>query len=106
MQKLGAEPRRLRAYLSPCIGPDDFEVGPEVAAQFDDAFVLQPPGQTKPRVDLAGAIVAQLFAAGVDRTRIEVEGCSTFDTERFFSYRAEGGTTGRMMGLIGLRRNR
>lgn len=103
MQKLGAVPRRIRAYVSPCIGPDDFEVGPEVAAQFDEAHVRRSPAWAKPHVDLPGAIVAQLVEAGLDRAHIEVDGCSTFDTERFFSYRAEAGTTGRMMGLIGLR---
>ena len=103
MQTLGAVPRRIRVYVSPCIGPDDFEVGPEVAVQFDEAHVWRSPAWAKPHVDLAGAIVAQLVEAEVDPTHIEVEGCSTFDTEQFFSYRAEAGTTGRMMGLIGLR---
>ena len=103
MRKLGAEPKRIRAYVSPCIGPGDFEVGPEVAQQFDDAHVHRPPEKTKPHVDLAGAIVTQLLKMGLRQQHIESEGCSTFDTVRFFSYRAEGGTTGRMMGVIGMR---
>ncbi|MEM1044087.1 MAG: polyphenol oxidase family protein [Bacteroidota bacterium] len=102
MRKLKAEPERIRAYVSPCIGPDDFEVGTEVARQFDDAHVLEDDAWTKPHVDLSGAIVAQLLKAGLDEANIQVEGCSTFDTARFFSYRADGGTTGRMMGVIGL----
>ena len=103
MRKLGAEPKRIRAYVSPCIGPEDFEVGTEVATQFDDAHVHRPPEKTKPHVDLAGAIVTQLLKMGLRKRHIETEGCSTFDTARFFSYRAEGGTTGRMMGVIGMR---
>lgn len=103
MRKLGAEPSRIRAYVGPCIGPDDFEVGPEVAERFDEAHVLHPPEKAKPHVDLAGAIVTQLRKMGVPEIQIEVEACSTFDTARFYSYRAEGGTTGRMMGVIGLR---
>lgn len=102
MRKLGAEPSRLRAYVGPCIGPDDFEVGPEVAERFDEVHVLHPPEKTKPHVDLAGAIVTQLRKVGVPEAQIEVEACSTSDTSRFYSYRAEGGTTGRMMGVIGL----
>lgn len=102
MQKLGAEADRIRAYVSPCIGPDDFEVGEEVATQFDAAHVRRAEG-AKPHVDLAAAITAQLVDAGLVRAHIEAAGCSTFDTDRFFSYRAEGGTTGRMMGLVGLR---
>ena len=103
MRRLGAEPTRLRAYVGPCIGPEDFEVGPEVAARFAAAHVLHPPEKAKPHVDLAGAIAAQLREAGVPEAQIETEACSTFDTARFYSYRAEGGTTGRMMGVIGLR---
>ena len=103
MRKLGAQPERIRAYVSPCIGPDDFEVGTEVARQFDEEHVSQTPHQAKPHIDLAGSIVTQLLKVGLSSERIEVEGCSTFDTARFFSYRAEGGTTGRMMGVIGLR---
>lgn len=103
MRMRGAMPERIRAYVSPCIGPEDFEVGPEVASQFDEQYVLAVNGKQKPHVDLAGAIVAQLLEAGVPESHIEVAGGSTFDTERFFSYRAESGTTGRMMGLIGLR---
>lgn len=103
MRKLGAEPERMRAYVSPCIGPEDFEVGTEVATQFDEPHVLRRPEKTKPHVDLAGAIVTQLRKMGLRKKSIEVEGCSTFDTARFFSYRAEGGTTGRMMGVIGMR---
>ena len=93
----------LVAAIGPCIGAEHFEVGPEVAERFDAAHVLHPPEKVKPHVDLAGAIAAQLREAGVPEAQIEVEPCSTFDTARFYSYRAEGGTTGRMMGVIGLR---
>lgn len=103
MQALGAEPERMRAYVGPCIGPEEFEVGEEVAAQFDAAHVRRRPEWPKPHVDLSAAIAAQLEEAGLRPEHIEIEGCSTFDTARFYSYRAEGGTTGRMMGVIGLR---
>lgn len=103
MRTRGAQPERIRAYVSPLIGPDDFEVGTEVASQFDDEHVRTMEQKPKPHVDLAGAIVAQLLRTGIPKAHIEVAEASTFDTERFFSYRAEGGTTGRMMGLIGLR---
>lgn len=100
MQEMGAEPSRMRAYVSPCISSENFEVGPEVAAQFDGAFVLHLPGKKKPHVDLKGVLRAQLETAGV--TAIEISPHCTFgETDRFFSYRAEQGETGRMMGFIG-----
>lgn len=101
MEQKGARPERLHAYISPCISEKAFEVGPEVAAQFDDAFV-QPHENANPHVDLKGALVAQLVAAGVALAAIEVSPfCTASDTERFFSHRAENGVTGRMMGVIG-----
>lgn len=102
MRDLGAEPSRVRAALGPCISAANFEVGPEVAEQFDDAFVVRAPG-AKPHVDLKGALRSQLIDAGVADERIEVDARCTFDTAHFYSYRKEGGRTGRMMGLIGLK---
>ena len=102
MRREGAHPRRMRAYVSPCISAERFEVGPEVAAQFDDAFVRHPPGADRPHVDLKADIEAQLRAAGLPAARIDVSPhCTMSDTERFFSYRAAGGRTGRMIGGIG-----
>lgn len=103
MKILGANPARLRAYVSPCISMEHFEVGPEVAAQFDEAFVHHLPGEPKPRVDLKAVIAAQLEQAGLAPDAIEVSPhCTMGETETFFSYRAESGQTGRMMGFIGM----
>lgn len=103
MADLGAQLLRVHAYVSPCISGDCFEVGPEVAAQFDDAVVLHPPGQSKPHVDLKASIVRRLVAAGVPASHVEVSPhCTMSETDLFFSHRGENGTTGRMMGCIGL----
>ncbi len=103
LEALGAEAARLRAYVSPCISAEHFEVGPEVAAQFDAAFVRRWPGKAKPHVDLKATLAAQLEAAGVPAAGIEVSPHCTFaETDRFFSYRAENGETGRLMGFIGM----
>ncbi len=102
MQALGADPARMRAFVAPCIGRGAFEVGPEVAAQFDAAFV-HPVAGANPHVDLKGAIAAQLAGAGVPEDQVEVSPwCTVEAADRFFSHRASGGRTGRMMGAIGL----
>jgi len=104
MVSLGAQPARVYAYVSPCISAERFEVGPEVAARFDDAVTHHPPGTDKPHVDLKAAIVRQLTGAGVSAPHIEVSPhCTMTETDTFFSHRGEQGTTGRMMGCIGLR---
>lgn len=103
MQALGATPVRIRAYISPCISEAHFEVGPEVAAQFDPAFV-HPRPHANPHVDLKAALLAQLVTSGVPSDAVEVAAhCTVAEHHTFFSHRADHGTTGRMMGCIGLR---
>ncbi len=103
MAHLGARPQRMLAYVSPCISRAAFEVGPEVAARFDDAFVY-PQAEGNPHVDLKAALQHQLQDAGLAEGHIEVAaGCTASDTAQFFSHRAENGRTGRMMGAIGYR---
>lgn len=105
MQSLGARPGRLRAYISPCISVENFEVGEEVAERFDERYVRRPveaPHQKKPHVDLKAAIEDQLRRAGVPADQIEVSPyCTVAKQETLFSYRAGDGTTGRMMGVVG-----
>ena len=104
MAGLGAEPSRLYAYVSPCISAERFEVGPEVAAQFDPAFVRRWPGKARPHVDLKAAVAAQLEEAGVAAERVEVSpDCTMGETDTFFSYRAEKVPSGRMLGFVGMR---
>lgn len=104
LKEMGAAPERVRAYVSPCISAEQFEVGPEVAAQFDAPFVVRDPRWDKPHIDLKTAIVAQLRSAGLAAGCIEVSPrCTMSEPDDFFSYRASGGTTGRMMGFIGMR---
>ncbi len=103
MARVGAVPERLRAYVSPCISVEHFEVGEEVAGRFKKDFVRRSPEKEKPHVDLKAAIAAQLRQGGVPAHQIEVSPRCTFaETEAFFSHRASGLATGRMMGFIGL----
>ena len=101
MQSLGAVPTRMRAYVSPCIQRDAFEVGPEVAAQFDDAVVHRRDEWARPHVDLPDALRRQLTDAGV--SRIETSDRCTVEDDAFFSYRRDGNPMGCMFGAIGLR---
>ena len=102
MTALGAEPERMWAALGPCISADAFEVGEEVAAEFDDAVVLRRPDWPRPHVDLRADLARHLAEAGVGN--VESNGaCTVGDNDRFFSYRAESGTPGRMLGFVGLR---
>jgi YfiH family protein len=68
-----------------------------------------PPGHTpqlgpSARLDLAAVVVAQLRATGIPAGNIAVcSYCTSCRTDLFFSHRKEGGRTGRMMAVVGIR---
>ena len=100
----GASVDTLRAFVGPCISRDAFEVGPEVAARFDDAVVHRRDEWPRPHVDLKAALRRQLEAAGLPPGAVEVsDRCTATETETFFSHRASDGSTGRMFGGVVLR---
>ena len=102
MQEQGADPAHMHAYISPCIGLEAFEVGPEVATQFDNTVVDTSLGD-RPHVDLKHALRRQLQQTGLPADQIETASQCTATSDDLFSHRANGPTTGRMMGIIGLR---
>lgn len=102
LKELGARTSRLDAYVSPCIGLEQFEVGPEVASRFASRYVHRRADWERPHVDLKACIRDQLIRNGLDEARIEIDPqCTVSEADQYFSYRAHGETTGRMMGLIG-----
>lgn len=103
MVEQGAAPDRMRAYVSPCISLASFEVGEEVAAEFDDAFVHRRDDWRRPHVDLKACLQAQLTRAGLETANVEVSPrCTLAESDTFFSYRASDDGTGVMFGAIGL----
>lgn len=99
------------AWLGPCIGPDAFEVGPEVRAAFVDrhaaADALFRPGRPgKWFADLAGLARLRLRALGVTRLYGNDSGpawCTVSNPSRFFSHRRDSvalGGSGRMAACI------
>lgn len=103
MKSLRADASRIKAYISPCISLENFEVGAEVAEQFPDEFVDWESFK-KPHVDLKGFVAGQLKEEGVPGNSIEVDPACTLEREHeFYSYRREKEKSGRMLGLIVLR---
>jgi copper oxidase (laccase) domain-containing protein len=75
--QFGSDPADLVVQLSPCIRPPHYET------------------------NFAATIVEQCRAAGVQQ--IHNSGvCTACDLQRYYSYRAEKGKTGRMLALLGL----
>jgi len=103
MQKnFGTNAADCFAYIGTCISKNAFEVGNEVAEQFDNAFVQFNETKQKHYVDLKAANLQQLQGFGVPLTQIEIaETCTVINNDSYFSYRKENGKTGRMLAVIG-----
>jgi YfiH family protein len=95
------------AAVGPCIGLANFEVGAEVADQFEAAGLASTVERRrwpKPHVDLAAACALQLKSHGVPDAQIAVSGECTFaSADLFYSHRRDAGKTGRQAAMIGVR---
>nr|NMN92467.1 hypothetical protein [Brenneria salicis ATCC 15712 = DSM 30166]RBP59341.1 hypothetical protein DES54_1402 [Brenneria salicis ATCC 15712 = DSM 30166] len=99
-----AEPSRIMAWLGPAIGPDAFEIGPEVRDAFiqRDALAVsafKPHGE-KFYADIYQLARQRLQACGMTRI-FGGNFCTVSEPQKFFSYRRDG-VTGRMVSLIWL----
>lgn len=104
---MGEPPGELLAWLGPAIGPNAFEVGPEVQAAFtahaaasDSCFLASPNRDGHFLADIYSLARQRLTSAGVSAVYGGAE-CTLTDAPRFFSYRRDG-QTGRMATLIQL----
>jgi len=77
IDRFGSDPAKMTVQLSPCIRPPHYEV------------------------DFAAEIVRQCHVLGVKEIH-DPRACTACDLDRYYSYRAEKGKTGRMLALIGL----
>lgn len=98
------------AWLGPCIGPQAFEVGPEVKAAFEaqDAAAaahFRPHAPGKWLADLPGLARQRLAALGVRQVFGNDGGapwCTVGNPSRFFSHRRDAGRSGRLAACIWL----
>jgi YfiH family protein len=130
----GSRPRVLKAAIGPGIHGCCYEVGAEVREKFESQFAYaaelfreveqsdpvrekypmlfltaRAPGHNslpkKIFLDLVEANRQQLLRVGVPAKSIEASPlCTNCRPDLLFSYRAEKGKTGRMMGVVGTRR--
>src|SRR4029453_9160081 len=77
IERFVSDPAKMIVQLSPCIRPPYYEV------------------------DFAAEIVRQCRALGIQHIH-DSDTCTACDLDRYYSYRAEKGKTGRMLAVIGL----
>lgn len=100
----GCNAADIKAVIAPSIGPDAFEVGDEVYAEFEKAgFAMENIAKRheKWHIDLWEANRQQLTMAGVKESNIEVAGiCTHTNHKEFFSARRLGINSGRIFNGI------
>ena len=129
----GTLPRDLKAFIGPGVHACCYQVGQEVRDKFESQFgyaaalfhetketgdihekypllflTARAPGHSvlpkKIFLDLVKANRYQLIAAGVPRRNIAASPlCTSCRVDLLFSYRAEKGVTGRLLGVAGIR---
>jgi len=108
--RFGSRPEDLVVAIGPSIGPEAYEVGPEVGDAFSAAWPEDatrgtwwtPLGATgKLLLDLWTITRDQLAAAGVATDRIHLAGlCTATHARVLHSYRIDGANAGRMVAAI------
>ena len=115
LKRAGTDVSGVMAWLGPCIGPQAFEVGPEVRAAFDDGSpevraLFQSTADGKCMADLAGLARVRLKALGVHAVfgnDSSPPWCTVSESTLFFSHRRDSrslGQSGRMAACIWLER--
>jgi copper oxidase (laccase) domain-containing protein len=100
----GSQPRDILAAIGPAIGPDHYEVGPNVIEQVNYSFgkeakKLLPDHNGRFHFDLWAANKFDLEQAGVGQ--VQVAGlCTACNPSDWYSHRAQKGRTGRFGALV------
>jgi polyphenol oxidase len=96
---MGGDPGVVQAVIGPAIGPCCYPVDADLRRVMSDRFgsdVVEDDA-----VDLRLGVRRSLTSAGVPDDAIrDVGGCTRCDDTRWFSYRRDGGGTGRHAGVI------
>jgi YfiH family protein len=101
---LQVPPAEIVAWLGPAIGPQAFEVGEEVRTAFvagaaENASAFEPNAAGRYQADLYR--LARLALARVGVHAVSGGGaCTVTDAARYYSFRRDGGRTGRMATLV------
>jgi polyphenol oxidase len=107
-----SNPAELFVAVGPGIRSCCFEVGKEVMQSFREVYPDQAIGQAitdrpeKYWIDMCNILKIQMDDAGIRADyRYDLGICTCCNTSDFFSYRAEGAASGRMMAIIGISSN-
>jgi len=100
MIDLGANTKYIKMAVGPCIGVDNFEVGPEVVNVFPKVFSKKKENG-KYLLNLKMFLKNQALDKGLLIDNIQISSlCSVSEDAKCYSHRREGSLAGRMGGFI------
>lgn len=105
IKKMEGKPDQITAVIGPHIRSCCYEVGKDVIYLFRNKYKIPQPGVKRHGswyLDLEKIAAFQLVKAGLNNMNIEILTECTFCNLRFFSFRRDGGNTGRMISMIEL----
>lgn len=104
MQEMfNSNPKDILAGIAPSIGKCCYEVDWNVAQHFEHIEDAYKNRGKKQMLDLPHINKLQLLKAGLKSENIEMSNiCTACEVDDYFSYRKEGGCSGRFMSMIGL----
>lgn len=102
-EKFNCKAENLFAYIGPSISQANYEVGKEVAEQFDGKYLKHI--NNKFYLDVAGANYDMLIDNGIKSSHIQKSALCTYEfNDLLHSYRRDGLKSGRSLGLIAIKR--
>ncbi|MDI6799310.1 MAG: peptidoglycan editing factor PgeF [Actinomycetota bacterium] len=100
VSSFGLAPAKILAFFGPAISGSCYEVSKELHDEFVTKFSLDPDHQGGRRhLDLEYINILQLLMAGIGPENVYSARTCTVSDLRCFSYRREGGKTGRMAAI-------
>lgn len=103
MNDFNCKPENLFVYIGPSISQANYEVGKEVAEQFNGKYIRLI--NNKFYLDVAGANYDMLINRGIPFSHIQKSNLCTYEyNELLHSYRRDGVKSGRSLGLIAIKR--
>ncbi len=104
INELECKSENIKTVIGPCIEGGCYEIGEEIAVQFQERFInsnlfLTKIEGTKYKLDLKKANVEQLTGKGI--TGIDVMDICTKCDSDYPSYRRDGKNAGRMLSFVG-----
>ena len=101
-EDFNSSPENLASYIGPSVSQRNYEVGSEVAACFENKYLV--PREEKFLLDVARVNYDMLQDFGLSESNIEMSSLCSFENENLLhSFRRDGLKSGRALGVIAMK---